>query len=122
MNRQIVVREQFEPPDLRSLQRNHVFGCLQLQVVGDSYGRQHVAEVAGQLPPDSGDAAEQGRILPALYHPHQGQTHLNSKRLDTKQRFQIFLRLGVRNGGLRALRGINFVGGDLVCVRTSRHS
>ena len=90
-NRQFAALRQFVARDLDALQRDHVLAAAQREIVGDAHRRQQVAEVAGQLPADGGDAAQQRRVLRAFHQPDQTQAHFDRQRLDAQQRFHIVL-------------------------------
>ena len=64
---QFAALRQLEAGDLRAFERDHVFAAAQREVVGHPHGRQQVAELRGELPADSGDAAQQRRVLRALH-------------------------------------------------------
>ncbi len=89
MNRQFVVLHQLEASDFGALELHHVFGCLELKVIGDANGRHHVAEVRGHLTANSGDAPQQGRVLPTLHQLHQTQADFDRQRLNFEQRLQV---------------------------------
>ena len=57
MNRKLAILHEFEARDFSALEQYYVFASLQLKVVGNAHGRNHVSQISGDLTPDARDAA-----------------------------------------------------------------